>query len=175
VAGPRALCLTIRPRRFAVIPIKTILFPTDFSPQAEYVFPLACAMARDYGARLILLHVKPLMPILYGDAVLASPESPEMIENLREQLRRLGETESGVCVEPEIREGEPANEILAAVREEACDLIVMGTHGRTGVGRLLLGSVAEQVVRKAHCPVLTMKMPVQATVPAAELTAAVPS
>ncbi len=158
-----------------MIPIRTILFPTDFSPQAEYVFPLACAMARDYGARLVLLHVKPPLPILYGDTVLVPPESPEMIENLREQLRRLGETEPGVRVEPAVREGEPANEILAAAHEEACDLIVMGTHGRTGVGRLLLGSVAEQVMRKAHCPVLTMKMPVQAAAPAAELTAAVPS
>jgi nucleotide-binding universal stress UspA family protein len=65
-------------------------------------------------------------------------------------------------VEHWIFQGDPATEILAAAEKIKCDLIVMGTHGRTGLGRLLMGSVAEQVVRKAPCPVLTVKTPLPA-------------
>jgi nucleotide-binding universal stress UspA family protein len=62
-------------------------------------------------------------------------------------------------VERRLEEGDPVTQILGIAEEESCDLIVMGTQGRTGLGRILMGSVAEQVMRKATCPVLTVKMP----------------
>jgi hypothetical protein len=64
-----------------------------------------------------------------------------------------------------MEKGDPAEEILRVAEETKCDLIMIGTHGRTGLGRLLMGSVAEQVVRKAHCPVLTVKAPLQTELP----------
>lgn len=140
-------------------PIHTILCPTDFSPRAAWALPLASALARDYGARLILLHVVPPVPAFYGEAVLVPPEPHVVREALREQLGRLRPDDPDVRVEHHLRDGDPAGEILALARETECDLIVMGTHGRTGMGRLLLGSVAEHVMRKAPCPVLTVKTP----------------
>jgi nucleotide-binding universal stress UspA family protein len=71
-----------------------------------------------------------------------------------------------VRVEHRLVAGDPGAEILRAAREEPCDLIVMGTHGRTGLGRVLLGSVAEQVVRRAPCPALTVKAPAESGRPA---------
>jgi nucleotide-binding universal stress UspA family protein len=78
---------------------------------------------------------------------------------LFEKLKALGPIDSAVRVERVLLEGDPAAGILEKAREMPCDLIVMGTHGRTGVGRLLMGSVAEAVLRRAPCPVLTVKDP----------------
>jgi nucleotide-binding universal stress UspA family protein len=142
-----------------MLPIRTILVPTDFSEHATYGFRLACAVARDYDARVVLLHVVTPPPIaVYGEGVLP-PEPAEPPDRLREQLREIMEREPEVATEPQLAEGDAAAEIVRAAGEFGCDLIVMGTHGRTGLGRLLMGSVAEQVVRKAPCPVLTLKSP----------------
>jgi nucleotide-binding universal stress UspA family protein len=78
-------------------------------------------------------------------------------------LRHVYAADSPAGVEYRVQHGDPAVEILGVAREASCDLIVMGTHGRTGLGRLLMGSVAEQVVRKAACPVLTIKVPLLST------------
>ncbi len=137
--------------------IQRILYPTDFSERATAAFPLACALARDHGAQLLVLHVKPPVVIV---GVLVAPEPPELRQQLHEQLNRLRPADPNVRVEHQLLEGEPAREILRLAREANCDLIVMGTHGRTGLPRLLLGSVAEEVMRKAACPVLTVKVPV---------------
>ena len=81
------------------------------------------------------------------------------LEPLRERLQQLRPEDQKVLVEHLLVQGGAAEEILQVAQERKCDLIVMGTHGRTGLGRLLMGSVAEQVVRKASCPVLTVKTP----------------
>ncbi len=140
-----------------MLPIRTVLHPTDFSERSAAAFRLACALARDYDAWLIALHVIP-SEVVYGEGVvLPTPQGYrlEMLAKL-EALRAEG---PGVRVEPRLAEGGPAEEIIRLVKEVPCDLVVMGTHGRTGLGRLLMGSVAEQVVRKAPCPVLTVKQP----------------
>jgi nucleotide-binding universal stress UspA family protein len=80
-------------------------------------------------------------------------------EEAEERLAKLQAPYSSVQMKRLIREGEVAGEILTLAKEGPCDLIVMGTHGRTGLSRLLMGSVAEEVVRKARCPVLTVKTP----------------
>jgi nucleotide-binding universal stress UspA family protein len=142
-----------------MMPIHTLLHPTDFSEHSRHAFQLASALARDYGARLVVLHVATPPVSAYGGVMTPPPAPPDWRREAREQLLQVGAPESGVRVERQFEEGDPVTEILRAARESNADLIVMGTHGRTGVGRLLMGSVAEQVVRKASCPVLTLRTP----------------
>lgn len=141
-----------------MLPIHTILHPTDFSDRSEFAFRLACTFARDCGARLILLHVAPVPVLVYGEGVVP-PQPEDYREQLEEELHRLVPPDPSIPVEHRFREGDPVAEILAEAEESSADLIVMGTHGRTGLGRLLMGSVAEQVVRRASCPVLTVRTP----------------
>jgi nucleotide-binding universal stress UspA family protein len=137
--------------------IHRILHPTDFSEQSTHAFRLACALARDHGAPLLVLHVKAPL-VVYGEGLMAA-EPPGYLEGLRAQLKGIDAHDPRVVIERKLVEGDPATEILRVAREAACDLIVLGTHGHTGLVRLLMGSVAEEVVRKAQCPVLTVKMP----------------
>jgi nucleotide-binding universal stress UspA family protein len=147
-----------------MLPIHTILHPTDFSEQSDYAFGLACALARDHGARLILLHVASLPVAVFGEAgVFVEPEDYQ--EPLKRQLDQLRVPDASVPVERRIEEGEAAAGILRVAGETNAGLIVMGTHGRTGLGRLLAGSVAARVMRKAPCPVLTVKTPFAEAVP----------
>jgi nucleotide-binding universal stress UspA family protein len=142
-----------------MLSLHTILLPTDFSPNAEYALRMASSLARDYGARLILLHVSmpPSGPI---DVLPPGPDLPaESQEALLGKLPWPELPDAGVRVEHRVAEGEPADEILRLARKVSCDLIVMGTHGRTGLARLLHGSVAEEVLRKAPCPVLAVHLP----------------
>lgn len=153
-----------------MLPIKTILHPTDFSERSALAFRLACSLARDYGARLVVLHVVEHPTPLGVEGVMLPP--PEMdLASLRQRLQEL-RPPAVVSVEHRLVEGNPVDEVLGVAIQLGCDLIVMGTHGRTGLGRALMGSVAEQVVRKARCPVLTVKAPVAAGAPASKLAAA---
>jgi nucleotide-binding universal stress UspA family protein len=133
-----------------MLPIRTILHPTDFSERARYALQLACALARDQGAHLTLLHVMPV-PL--------AQEKMRYREEMEGELNRTEVPDPSVSVERRLEEGDPATQILGAAQEGGCDLIVLGTHGRTGLDRLLMGSVAEQVVRRAPCPVLTVRIP----------------
>jgi nucleotide-binding universal stress UspA family protein len=151
-------------KEHAVLPIQTILHPTDFSDHSDFAFRLACALARDYGARLVLLHVAAQPVIVYGEGVVP-PDPEEYLEALKKKLFALEVLDPSVRAERRLKEGDPVTEILAEARETNADLVVMGTHGRTGLGRLLMGSVAEQVVRKASCPVLTVRTPFPEPVP----------
>lgn len=142
-----------------MLPIRTVLYATDFSPTAKYAFNLACALARDYGAKLVMLHVKPL-PVYGGEWGVVIPPDPEGLdEELHAKMDALKPVSNEVVVEKHLREGEPAPHIVRLAEECHADVVVLGTHGRTGLGRLLLGSVAEEVLRKAPCPVLTIKTP----------------
>jgi nucleotide-binding universal stress UspA family protein len=141
--------------------LHTILHPTDFSDTSRYAFQLACTLARDHQARLLLFHVIPPPP----GCILPEP-APNPLESAEAQpaLRhwRLPWPEPldpGIRVEHRVAEGDPLREILRLSQAVSCDLIVMGTHGRTGLSRLLAGSVAEEVLRKASCPVLAVRTP----------------
>jgi nucleotide-binding universal stress UspA family protein len=140
-----------------MLPIRKILHPTDFSPHSQHAWRLACALARDYSVPLVLLHVHSPF-VAYGDGLVATVP-PDYTEELRARLRQIDPHDPRIVVERRLIEGDPVLEILRIARESKCDLIVMGTHGRTGFGRLLMGSVAEEVLRKAPCPVLTVKVP----------------
>jgi len=149
-----------------MLPIKTILHPTDFSRPSEYAFQVACALARDYGAKLVVLHVD-LPPVTIGE-VISSLDPEEYKEKLWAEFRRLEAMEAGIRdlrVETKFVEGNPAKEILNVAREIKPELVVMGTHGRTGLSRLLMGSVAEEIVRKSPFPVLTVKTPIPHVAP----------
>lgn len=141
-----------------MLSIQKILHPTDFSERSQSAFQLACSLARDHGARLIVLHVAAPAARLYGDvAAEVADES-----RIREQFNRLTEVRApdpNVLCDHDFKVGDAADEILKAAAEQHSDLIVMGTHGRSGIGHLLMGSVAEKVVRKAPCPVVTVKSP----------------
>lgn len=140
-----------------MLQLAAILHPTDFSPSSEHAFHLACSLARDHGARLIVLHVAIPPVVGYGGTMTPPPEGDW--EALEEQLRHVQTPDATISVEHLLREGDPVAEILRVAEESKCDLIVMGTHGRRGAARLLMGSVAEHVVRKAACPVLVVKTP----------------
>jgi nucleotide-binding universal stress UspA family protein len=94
--------------------------------------------------------------------VVARRQEPEYDERLWNELRRLQAPDASVRLEHRLEQGNAAETILRVAHEEKCDLIVMATHGRTGLVRLLLGSVAEQVLRQAPCPVLTLGAPAPA-------------
>jgi nucleotide-binding universal stress UspA family protein len=139
---------------------RTILHPTDFSASSQTAFDLACSLAKDHGARLVLLHVAAPAPVVVGDGVLAPAVMPaEFLRDEEEQLRGLRPAQQGVPVEHVFVVGDVTKEILNVARDARADFIVMGTHGRTGLRRMLLGSVAEEIIRRAPCPVLAVKLP----------------
>lgn len=156
-----------------MLPIKTILHPTDFSSASEYAFQVACSLARDYSAKLVVLHVD-VPPVTMGE-VISYMDPEDYKAKLWAEFHRLEASEPGIRdlrVETKLVEGNPAKEILKAANEIMPELVVMGTHGRTGLGRLLMGSVAEEVVRKSLFPVLTVKTPIAQGVPTKEPKAA---
>ncbi|HVK14017.1 MAG TPA: universal stress protein [Gemmataceae bacterium] len=143
---------------------RLILCPTDFSSAAAVAFDLACGLARDYGAGVTVLHVaRPPVSL----AEVAASERPGFRASLHARLHEIRPTESAVTVTHMLTEGDPAENILETARGLPCDLIVMGTHGRSGLGRLVLGSVAEDVLRAAPCPVLTVRAPLPPPEPVA--------
>ena len=145
--------------------IQRVLHPTDFSQPAADAFRVACGLARDHAAKLILLHVAQQPAISSVAGLPVPPPPPPLIDlkGLKAQLNAIADANPQLRVECHVVEGQPATTILEVARELACDIIVIGSHGRTGLNRLLMGSVAENVVRHATCPVLTVKTPIEAT------------
>jgi nucleotide-binding universal stress UspA family protein len=137
-----------------MLPIHAILCPVDFSENSKPAFQLACALARDYKARLHVVHVA-APPVFYGEGIVVV-NSDKPSEELIAKLKDLQASEPKLAIDYHLREGEPFLEILQVAKRIKSDLIVMGTHGWTGLTRILMGSVAEQVLRKAACPVLTI-------------------
>ena len=135
---------------------RKILFPTDFSHTSDAALGLATSLARDSGATLLVVHVEE-PPMAYGGGELYYGIPEPRTEDLQRMLAKVAPTDAEVPCEHRLITGEPATAIPRLAKEEAVDLIVMGTHGRSGLSRLLMGSVAEAVVRRAPCPVLTYK------------------
>ena len=142
-----------------MIRLETILVPIDFSEPANQALRYACELAVRFKARLFLLNVvQPLaVDVPYAGAMSDELLHPET--GARNQLDELEvpQSEKIESIEREVRSGPPFVEIVRYARERNVDLIVMGTHGRSGLSHALLGSVAEKVVRKASCPVLTVR------------------
>ena len=145
--------------------IKTILVPCDFSEYAEHAFTWALGLAEGQGAKVVVMHAAPLFSHLaYPESVyvvdLAKMEE-ELIADAEKRLQEFVAKKgtSTVTVETRAVLGDPFWEICQAAEREHADLIVMGSHGRTGLAHVLLGSVAERVVRHAPCPVLVARLP----------------
>lgn len=133
-----------------------ILVPIDFSESSDTALDWATVLARDTGATVLLIHVE-TVPLTTGggEYIYAIPEPPT--QELLERLNKVALKDAKVPVERRLLAGDPAAAIIRTAETEGADLIVMGTHGRRGITRLLMGSVAEAVVRGATCPVLTIK------------------
>ena len=135
-----------------------ILFPTDYSDCSVEAIRYAVALAGDANGSLLVLHVvEPISPYLVPES--PADESRHRNEFMAVLQKLLAEQPSVTCDEETVIMGDPVSTIVRVAEEEHVDLIVMGTIGRTGVKRMLLGSVAEEVVRRAPCPVLTLKSP----------------
>lgn len=139
-----------------------IVHPTDFSAEAEAAEQEAVRLARRLNAELVLVHVATETP-LYGEQMFAMPDVKRIYEaQARWAEERLAEraaalTREGIPARWRRRVGVVHAEIGTVAREEAADYIVIGTHGRGGLDRVMLGSVAERVVRTAPCPVITVR------------------
>ncbi len=142
-----------------------IVVPTDFSSASQQAFGYAAEMATRHEAEVLLVHVMelPHYPTLFeGTALVVPPIDDELRGQLQKQLDSAAEehfASRGITVRTALREGPPTQELLACVTEEQGDLIVIATHGYTGLKHMLLGSTTEQIVRLASCPVLTVRAP----------------
>jgi universal stress protein A len=138
---------------------KKILVPTDFSECAAAAVDYAKGLAEKVGGTLTLLHTYLPMAMAGGDGTMLPDIDAELAQEAQTQMLALrAELEAaGVLVEQRVVRGPSAETIAQVARAGGFDLIVMGTHGRTGLRHLLLGSVAERVVRLASCPVLTVR------------------
>src|ERR1041384_350893 len=146
--------------------IRSILLPTDFSECGNYALSYAASLARTFGASILCVNViEPIVPTV-GYSGMTEPlpiaDITEQLEDSAErELPKLAECDecSGIDVEELVVHGEAASEIVRVAKERDVDLIVISSHGRTGLGRILFGSTAESVVRHASCPVLVVKPP----------------
>ena len=148
-------------------PFRTILFAADFSENSKAAFRVACSLAVEEKTRLIVLHVVepnwvPQEPVFFGQATVQfqnAGRDEAYHESLKRKLAEVYTPNHPIDMAFQTREGDPSAEIVRMANESGCDLIVMGTHGRTGLSWLLAGSVAIAVLRKARCPVLALRSP----------------
>lgn len=149
---------------------KLILVPTDFSAPAEHALRYAAALGARFGAHLLVIYAdlfNPPIDYTVGGAGTFHLPMEEMVEGAREQLQMFTEATIGMAMPYDVRVlvGTPTEKILAQVRESGANLIVMGTHGRTGLRRLLFGSVTEAVMRLAPVPVIAVHEATPETAP----------
>jgi nucleotide-binding universal stress UspA family protein len=145
------------------IQVRQILIPLDFSHHAESILEWGAHLAREHGSRVVLVHAYHL-PVEFQQLE-GAYLPPDFWTNVKTEAQQTLERhaaalrERGIEVETVVREGYPATVILEEAEERRADLIVIGTRGLSGLKHLLLGSIAERVVQKAPCPVLTVKTP----------------
>ena len=140
---------------------RKICCPVDFSDPSRRAMREAADLARDFGAELTLLHVAPSVTAPVAEAALAPParhveadaDAPQLLAAWASEAEAL----AGRAVQTRLASGRPGPEIVRHAREGGFDLLVVGSHGHTGVRHLVLGSVAEEVVRTAPCPVLVVR------------------
>jgi len=147
-----------------MIHIHNILVPTDFSESSHFATEMACAVARGEGAHVILLHVSPQPPAIVRDVPAFKEQHVQedfaaYRQEIDARMARLRKEIPARNVESLVAEGETACSILRIAEEKACDVIIMGTHGKSRMLQLMMGSVAAEVSRKACCPVITVRVP----------------
>ncbi len=135
---------------------KTILFPTDFSTASDAALVHAEALARQMNARLLIVHVEE-PPLAYGGGELYYGLPEPSSERILKMLEDVKPADPAVPYTHRLTMGDPAGEVVRIATDEHAEMIILGTHGRTGMTRLLMGSVAEAIVRRAPCPVLVYR------------------
>ena len=151
--------LDIIERTASAIGIRNVLFATDFSEASEAALPYAAAFSKHLGSQIHLAHVLPDVKFLRPgapDAAVFGPIYEDANSTAQEKMRRLSKRLYKLPHEACVRHGEIAQVVFDMVRELEIDLVIAGTHGRTGLGRLIMGSVAEEILQQATCPVLTV-------------------
>jgi nucleotide-binding universal stress UspA family protein len=139
------------------ISLKNILYATDFSRYSDAALPFALSIARKYGSRIFAVHIISLSPFPSASPTQALQAlAAQAVREARETMERVPARCKEVPHETLIRRGEIWTELAKIVKEKEIDMVVCGTHGRTGVSKMLLGSVAENIYRHATCPVLTV-------------------
>ena len=148
-----------------MVDMKTIVHPTDFSDPSKYAMKYAFAFAEEFNAKLYVVHViEEVSSALYFD-MLQAPPLAQLMEDIEKQARQAladlipEEIKGKLEIETAVRKGAPFLEIIRFADQVGANMIVCGTHGRTGLKHALFGSVAEKVVRKASCPVLSVRHP----------------
>src|ERR1051326_3839617 len=148
------------PAEKSAIAVKNVLFATDFSETAESALPYAIAICRHFGSILHSVHVLSETSTLFMtggvDYVSASTIYEDAYTDAKERLDHMALRMEGIPHHNHVRHGFLWKSLAAVIDENKIDLIVVGTHGRTGLGKLVLGSVAENILRHAPCPVLTI-------------------
>lgn len=135
---------------------KTILFPTDFSTASDAALVHAESLARQMNARLLIVHVEE-PPLAYGGGELYYGLPEPSSERILKMLEDVRPSDPSVPYTHRLTMGDPAGEVVRIAENENAEMIIIGTHGRTGMTRLLMGSVAEAIVRRAPCPVLVYR------------------
>ena len=138
-----------------MIHVKKILYPTDFSPYSNQAYFHAVALAQQHNASLSIVYV--YAPA--GSPPTAGKDAETDRKYWHDQLEQIRPVDDSIATHHVFLEGDPATEVVRYARDASMDLVVMGTHGRTGLERLLMGSVAEKVLREAPCSVLVVKLP----------------
>lgn len=146
-----------------MIKLKKVLVPTDFSDSARNALRYGVSFAREYGAELVLLHVVENLTVGYASDLFPVPMAEvfqEISGYAKAELAKLAAEarEKGVSVVDVVAQGKPSAEIIRYAAENAVDVIVLGTHGKGMLDQALFGSTTERVVRRAPCPVLTVRM-----------------
>lgn len=131
--------------------------PVDFSETAGKALRYASAMAREFNAELVLVHVIAPYPTVPDVPAITPDLQSVLIDDATAQMKKVQDSIKGIPTRPIILSGHPARSIVAQAVAEEIDLIITATHGRTGLAHVFLGSVAEQIVRLAPCPVLVVR------------------
>ena len=141
----------------ARVPLKNILYATDFSGHSNAALPYALSIARKYGSKVFAVHVVSLSPFPSSSPTIAlQAMAAQAVREAKEAMMKLDPQLEGIPHKVLIGKGDISKELSRIAVAEHIDLIVLGTHGRTGVSKVLMGSVAEKIVRQAPCPVLTV-------------------
>lgn len=141
--------------------LEKIIYATDFSERCQPALHYATAFAAAENARLLIVHVDDETPgLVIGDVGYGYlPHVDRIAEEQLEQLEKIKPSTPNVSFERHFLRGDAAEEIIKFAKEQDAHLIVIGTHGASGLSRLLMGGVAEEIVRSAPCPVLTVRIP----------------
>ena len=151
--GPEETQFGVMQAPLPAFQLQKILVPVDFSECSNKAIQYALPFAKQFGAEVVLLHLVEPYPAVPEMA----PLDVENLQDAKEQMQQWEHAASSVPIKTIVRVGDPTSGIIEAAKELEIDLIIVSTHGRTGVARFFLGSTAERVIRQAPCPVLVVR------------------